>query len=236
MSILDRVEQELRRQYFSQGKYGVEKSMVESLGGNRVAVGITIKEGRAAKIKTINVVGNKAYDDDDLVKQFELTTPTLISFFTKSDQYSNRSRRGPREPALVLPRPGLHQFQHRFDAGRHHPGQERGLYHHQRDRGRPLSSRGGQAGGRSDHPGRQSVPLVATKRGDIFSRKAVTQTSTNLSDRLGDEGYAFANVNPVPEIDNAGKTVALTISSTPASAPMSAASTSPATPRPATKC
>jgi outer membrane protein insertion porin family len=211
-SILDRVEQELRRQYFSQGKYGVEiKSLVESLGGNRVAVGITIKEGRAAKIKSINVVGNKAYDDDDLVKQFELTTPTLISFFTKSDQYSKQKLAGDLESlrSYYLDR-GYINFSIDSTQVAITPDKSEVYITINVTEGDRYRLAGVKLAGDLIIPADDLFPLVDTKRGDIFSRKAVTQTSTNLSDRLGDEGYAFANVNPVPEIDNAGKTVALT--------------------------
>ena len=211
-SVLDRVEQELRRQYFSQGKYGVEiKSLVESLGGNRVAVGITIKEGRAAKIKSINVVGNKAYGDDDLVKQFELTTPTLISFFTKSDQYSKQKLAGDLESlrSYYLDR-GYINFSIDSTQVAITPDKSEVYITINVTEGDRYRLASVKLAGDLIIPADDLFPLVATKRGDIFSRKAVTQTSTNLSDRLGDEGYAFANVNPVPEIDNAGKTVALT--------------------------
>ena len=211
-SVLDRVEQELRRQYFSQGKYGVEiKSLVESLGGNRVAVGITIKEGRAAKIKSINVVGNKAYDDDDLVKQFELTTPTLISFFTKSDQYSKQKLAGDLESlrSYYLDR-GYINFSIDSTQVAITPDKSEVYITVNVSEGDRYRLANVKLAGDLIIPADDLFPLVATKRGDIFSRKAVTQTSTNLSDRLGDEGYAFANINPVPEIDNAGKTVALT--------------------------
>ena len=211
-SVLDRVEQELRRQYFSQGKYGVEiKSLVESMGGNRVAVGITIKEGRAAKIKSINVVGNKAYDDDDLVKQFELTTPTLISFFTKSDQYSKQKLAGDLESlrSYYLDR-GYINFSIDSTQVAITPDKSEVYITINVTEGDRYRLAGVKLAGDLIIPADDLFPLVATKRGDIFSRKAVTQTSTNLSDRLGDEGYAFANVNPVPEIDNVGKTVALT--------------------------
>jgi len=211
-SVLDRVEQELRRQYFSQGKYGVEiKSLVESLGGNRVAVGITIKEGRAAKIKSINMVGNKAYGDDDLVKQFELTTPTLISFFTKSDQYSKQKLAGDLESlrSYYLDR-GYINFSIDSTQVAITPDKSEVYITINVTEGDRYRLASVKLAGDLIVPADDLFPLVATKRGDIFSRKAVTQTSTNLSDRLGDEGYAFANVNPVPEIDNAGKTVALT--------------------------
>src|SRR5690606_723753 len=94
-SQLDRLEQELRRQYFSAGKYAVDiKSTVTPLDSNRVAVSIQISEGRAARIRQINIVGNTVFDEDEILDEFELSTPTLFSFFTKSDQYSRQKLSG----------------------------------------------------------------------------------------------------------------------------------------------
>ncbi|HEX9582882.1 MAG TPA: POTRA domain-containing protein, partial [Gammaproteobacteria bacterium] len=90
-SIFDSVEQELRRSYFSQGRYAVIiTSTVTPLERNRVAVNFDISEGKVAKIKQINIVGNESFDDDELVDLFSLTTPNIFSIFTKSDQYSKQ--------------------------------------------------------------------------------------------------------------------------------------------------
>ena len=92
---LDGLERELRRQYFSAGKYAVTiNSEVTPLANNRVAVTIDISEGKAARIKQINIVGNQSYKEDDLLADFELSRPTLLSFFTKDDQYSRQKLSG----------------------------------------------------------------------------------------------------------------------------------------------
>ncbi len=211
-SLLDKVEQELRRQYFGQGKYAVQiDSNVKSLGGNRVAVTIHIAEGRAARIKQINIVGNKAYDDDELLKSFKLTTPTLISFFTKSDQYS-KQKLGADLEALRS---------HYLDSGFVNfnidstqvsitPDKSDVYVTINVSEGERYEISDVKLAGDLIVPADDLFPLVTTGRGEIFSRKEVTQTSTNISERLGDEGYAFANVNPVPQIDEKSKTVSLT--------------------------
>ena len=80
--ILDKVVQELRRQYYGQGKYGVKVTTeLQPLPGNRVAVGINVAEGKAARIKEINIVGNEEYKDKKLLKLFELSNPNILSFF-----------------------------------------------------------------------------------------------------------------------------------------------------------
>ncbi|OOO01891.1 MAG: Outer membrane protein assembly factor BamA [Chromatiales bacterium USCg_Taylor] len=211
-SLLDKVEQELRRQYFGQGKYAVQiESNVKSMGSNRVAVTIQIAEGRAARIKQINVVGNKAYDDDELLKSFKLTTPTLISFFTKSDQYS-KQKLGADLEALRS---------HYLDSGFVNfnidstqvsitPDKSDVYVTINVSEGERYEISDVKLAGDLIVPADDLFPLVTTGRGEIFSRKEVTQTSTNISERLGDEGYAFANVNPVPQIDEKSKTVSLT--------------------------
>ncbi|MFB3101496.1 MAG: outer membrane protein assembly factor BamA, partial [Gammaproteobacteria bacterium] len=90
-SQLQKLEQELRRQYNSLGKYAVKiNSTVTELDHNRVAVTIDVSEGVAAKIQKINIVGNTVYKEKKLIKLFKLSTPTLFSFFTKKDQYSRQ--------------------------------------------------------------------------------------------------------------------------------------------------
>ncbi len=88
---LDQVEQELRRQYLSLGKYSVRiTTTVSELSNNRVAIDVDISEGQASKIKKINIVGNTVFDEDDLLEQFTLSTPTLFSYFSNNDQYSKQ--------------------------------------------------------------------------------------------------------------------------------------------------
>jgi outer membrane protein insertion porin family len=210
-SLLDKVEQELRRQYFSQGKYGVKiDSQVKKLGANRVAVTLAITEGRAARIKQINIVGNRAYSDKALIKKFKLTTPTLFSFFTKSDQYSKQKLSADLE-ALRSHYLDNGYINFNIDSTQVSitPDKSDIYITINVSEGDRYTLSEVKLAGDLIVPQQDLFPLVTTKRGMVFSRKEVTQTSTNLTERLGDEGYAFANVNAVPEIDNAKKTVAL---------------------------
>ena len=102
---LDRVTQELRRQYYANGQYGVriEHELIP-IDARTVEVAITISEGEAARIKQINVIGNDSFADDVILGIFELTTPNWISWFTKDDQYSKQKLSGDLEStALSLP-------------------------------------------------------------------------------------------------------------------------------------
>lgn len=90
-SKLETLEQELTRQYNSLGKYAVRlESTVTELDNNRVAVTIDVSEGIAAKIQKINIVGNTVYKEKKLLKQFKLSKSSLLSFYSKNDQYSRQ--------------------------------------------------------------------------------------------------------------------------------------------------
>ncbi len=94
-SVLDRIEQELERQYFASGKYGVGiESTVSPLERNRVAVRIEIDEGLTARLKQINIVGNEAFTDKELLKEFKLGTTNWLSFYTKNNRYSKQQLSG----------------------------------------------------------------------------------------------------------------------------------------------
>jgi len=93
-ALLDKAEQELKRQYFNKGKYAVEiKTTLTPLDRNRVAVQFDVVEGDTAKIRQINVVGNKAFTEKELLKEFSSSTPGWLTWYTKADQYS-KSRLG----------------------------------------------------------------------------------------------------------------------------------------------
>jgi outer membrane protein insertion porin family len=93
-SALDRAEQEMKRQYITRGRYAAQvTTTVTPLERNRVAVNFTVDEGEAAKIARINIVGNKAFSEKELLDQMQLTTPGWITWYTKNDQYSKPSCR-----------------------------------------------------------------------------------------------------------------------------------------------
>ena len=92
---LDRVQQELITQYYNRGKYNVAVDPhVTQLDHNRVAVDIEIREGKVAKIKEINVVGNTAFSDKQIEKGFESGTTNWLSWYSKNDQYSREKLSG----------------------------------------------------------------------------------------------------------------------------------------------
>ncbi|HCE09893.1 MAG TPA: outer membrane protein assembly factor BamA, partial [Oxalobacteraceae bacterium] len=94
-SLVDRAEQELKRQYLSRGLYGVQiTTTVTPIERNRVNVRFAVDEGEIARIKQINIVGNKVFSDSELRKQVSLTTPGWFTWYSKSDQYSKQKLTG----------------------------------------------------------------------------------------------------------------------------------------------
>jgi len=209
---LDKVKQELQRQYYAHGKYGVRiTSEVTPLDDSSVNVHFTISEGRAARIKEINIVGNEVYSDSQIIGDFELTTPTWTSWFTKDDQYSKQKLQG-----------DLEDLRSRYvDNGYIYFNVDSTQVSITPDKAdvyitinisegdRYTISEVKLAGTLIVEPD-ELFDLVTTRTGMVFSRKKMTQTAKNLTERLGDEGYAFANVNPIPNANAETKTAAIT--------------------------
>jgi outer membrane protein insertion porin family len=210
--VLDKVEQELRRQYYSRGKYGLKiDSEVADLPRNRVAVTINISEGKVAKIKQINIVGNHAFEDDELLKVFELSTPNLLSFYTKSDQYSKQKLSADLERlrSYYLDR-GYIKFDIESTQVSITPNKKEIYITVNVKEGDVYTVKEVKLTGKTIVSPQELVPLVKIGPSDTFSRKLATETSKAISDRLGDEGYIFANVNMVPDINDQEKTVNIT--------------------------
>ncbi len=211
-AMLDRIEQELRRQYFGTGKYGVEiDSTVSPLERNRVAVRIAIVEGQTARIKQINIIGNEAFSDRELLSQFELGTTKWYSFYTKNDQYSKQRLGGDLERlrSFYLDR-GYINFEITSTQVSISPDKEGMYVTIAIEEGDVYRVREIKLAGESTVPTELLFPLIHLRRGEDFSRIKATESAERISELLGSEGYAFANVNAVPEIDEENKEVTIT--------------------------
>jgi len=210
--VLDKVEQELSRQYFSHGKYGLKiTTEVSNLTRNRVGIHIKISEGRVAKIKQINVVGNNVFDDKTLLRNLELNTSNLLSFYTKDDQYSKQKLQADLETlrSYYLDR-GYINFNIESTQVAITPDKKDIYVTINVKEGDVYTLEKVKLAGNLVVNPQELIKLMKVGPGEIFSRKNATETSKAVSDRLGDDGYAFANVNMVPEINEAKKTVDMT--------------------------
>ncbi len=186
--VLDRVEQEMRRQYFSHGKYGLKiKTEVSNLTRNRVGIHIDISEGLVAKIKNINVVGNKVHENDDLLDEFELSTSNWLSFYTKDDQYSKQKLSADLERlrSYYLDR-GYINFSIESTQVAITPDKKEIYVTVNVDEGELFTLEKVKLTGNLVIDPEEIVKLVQVGPEEIFSRKNATRTSKAISDRLGD--------------------------------------------------
>ncbi len=211
-STLDKVEQELRRQYYSNGKYSVKiKSTSTPLERNRVGITIDVSEGTAAKIKEINIVGNTVFEEEDLLEQFELTVPTWYSFFSKDDQYSKQKLAADLEKlsSHYLDR-GYLKFNIDSTQVSITPDKKDIYITINITEGEQYTVSEVTISGKLLYPDEELFKAVQVRDKDVFSRRLVVDSTDRLTDLMGNDGYAFSNVNTIPDVDEKNKTVALT--------------------------
>ncbi len=211
-SLLEKTEQELKRQYFSSGRYAVGiKTAVTPLERNRVGLSIEVSEGRVARIQQITLVGNKSFGDKELLALFSLGPTHLFSFLSKNDQYSKPKLSADLETLRsYYQNRGFLDFTINSTQVSISPDKEQIYITANITEGRRYTVSGYRLAGRLIVPEEELRALVSIKPGGVFSRQEVTEGARRISDRLGNDGYAFANVNPVPEVDKENNTVAFT--------------------------
>ncbi|MDO9204666.1 outer membrane protein assembly factor BamA [Methylotenera sp.] len=211
-SQLDRAEQEVKRQYLSQGKYGATvKAVVSPLERNRVAVRFDIEEGAVSKIRNINIVGNQTFSTDDLRAEFLLTTPNWMSWWNKDDQYSKQKLNADLETlrSFYLNQ-GYLEFNIDSTQVSISPDKKDIYITVNVTEGEKYTISEVKIAGETIVSDEEIQQLITIKKGDTFSREKVTQSSKAISDRLSNDGYAFSNVNPVPEVNKEQHTAAFT--------------------------
>ncbi|MCC6593764.1 MAG: outer membrane protein assembly factor BamA [Xanthomonadales bacterium] len=210
---IERVTQELTRQYNNRGKYNVRITpSVKALDRTRVDVTITIAEGKAAKIKHLNIVGNERYSDEEIRDEFELDTTNWLSWYRRDDQYSREKLSGDLEKlrAFYLDR-GHVDFDVESTQVSVSPDR-RNVYITANVAEGPIYSVGDvRLTGKFIVDESTLRRLVMFKSGETFSRKKLEQTSEYIQKLLGNFGYAFATVSPIPNVDREKRIVDITL-------------------------
>ncbi len=202
-SLLDRAEQELKRQYISRGKYAVKITTTTTpLERNRVAVNFDINEGRTARIRQINFVGNEAFADKQLRGLFVLTTPGWLTWFTKNDQYSKQKLSADLETlrSFYLDR-GYLEFDIESTQVSITPNMRDIYITANITEGAQYTVSDITLAGEMIVPEEELQQLIQLVPGEVFAREKLTESVKLITDRLGDDGYAFANVNASPVVD-----------------------------------
>jgi outer membrane protein insertion porin family len=211
-STLDEVERFMTDQYYSRGKYGVKvDTTVEEVPGNSVKIAIDIAEGKRAKIRQINIVGNEVFDDDDLVDEFKLGTPNWLSWYRQDDRYSREELSGDLESlrSYYMDR-GYANFDVTSTQVAIAPGKDDIFITLNVDEGEVYRISDVKIAGDLVIPEWQLRNMIQVSRGDIFSRKRLTATTELMAFRLGEDGYAFAKIEPVPQVNEETKEIAIT--------------------------
>jgi outer membrane protein insertion porin family len=210
--ILEGMAQELERQYVSQGRYGAKvETEVEQLPRNRVAINISIDEGDVAKIRHINIVGNKAFSEETLLESFEQSETGWLSWIRGDDKYSREKLSGDLETleTWYLDR-GYLKFAVESTQVSVSPNKESVYITININEGETYKISEIELSGELKIPESQVKALILMREGMIFSQALMTSSSELITRRLGNEGYTFAEVQGYPEVDEEDNTAKVT--------------------------
>src|SRR5258708_1787611 len=211
-ALLDQAEQELKRQYLTVGVCGVEvNANVTPVGGDRVAINFNMNEGEVAKIKRINIVGNRAFSEEELLPVLQLRTLGWFTWFSKNEQYSGQKLQADLESLRsYYLNVGYLEFNIDSTQVSITPDRHDIYITINLTEGEKYEVADVKLGGDLLVPEAELRPLITIKPGETFSREKLTESTKAITDRLGREGYAFANVNANPDIDKEKRKVSFT--------------------------
>jgi outer membrane protein insertion porin family len=208
---LDRIVQELTRQYYNHGKYNVTvKPKLVELDRNRVEISIIIAEGKISKIKQINLVGNKAFSQDEIRRDFESDTSNITSWYSHDDQYSREKLSGDLEKlnSYYLDR-GYVDFSIDSTQVSISPDKRAMYLTANVSEGEIFNISDIKLSGNLIITEEDMAKLVTAKPGEVFSRAKLEKSAQQMTAVLANIGYAFAQVTPIPTVDRANKTVSI---------------------------
>ncbi|MCE2969936.1 MAG: outer membrane protein assembly factor BamA [Burkholderiales bacterium] len=212
-ALLERAEQELKRQYLSRGYYAVTvKTTVTPIERNRVNVVIAVDEGEAARIQRIAFTGNKVFSESTLRGQMELTTPGWLTWYNKRDQYSRQKLQADLEKirSYYLNR-GYLDFNIESTQVTISPSKEDVSITINLNEGERYTIASVKLAGELLGLDAELDPLVDIKPGSVYNAEEINVVGKRITDRFSTLGYAFATANPVPEADREKRIVDLTI-------------------------
>jgi outer membrane protein insertion porin family len=211
-SVLDEVKQYLTDQYFSRGKYAVRvDAKVEEVPGNKVKLTIDVNEGKRARIRQINVAGNTAFPDEELLEQFELKTPNWLSWYRSDDRYAREALSGDLEKlrSYYMDR-GYANFAVTSTQVAIAPEKDDIFVTINVHEGEVFKVSEVKIAGNLVVPESELRRLIFMRAGNTYSLRAVTATTEAMKMRLGVDGYAFATIDPVPQLNPDTKEITLT--------------------------
>jgi outer membrane protein insertion porin family len=216
-ALVDRAEQEIKRQYLSRSLYGAEVvTTITPVERNRVNVTFTMTEGDAARIGEIRILGSKVFSEGTLVGLMELTTSGWLTWYTKNDRYSRAKLNADLETirSYYLNR-GYLEFNVESTQVTISPDKQEISITITVNEGQPYTVTGVRLQGDFLGKDQEFRELVRIKPGEPYRAIDATDTTKAFSDRFAVYGYAFARVDATPEVDRATGQVAITLRAEP---------------------
>jgi outer membrane protein insertion porin family len=211
-SVLDEVQQFLKEQYYDRGKYGViVNSDVIDRPNNTVLVSIEVKEGERAKIRQVNIIGNRSFDEKDIREDFELDTANWLSWFRQDDRYAKEAMGGDLETlrSFYMDR-GYADFRVESTQVAISPNKKDIYVTINLHEGQQYKISDTKVVGKMVIPEEQLSGLILARPGSTFNLQLLTQSMELMEFRLGEQGYANAEIEPVPELDHEKKEASVT--------------------------
>ena len=209
---LDQIASDLERQYVSQGRYDASvEATVEELTRNRVAIKVDIYEGSVSGLKHINIIGNLAFSDEELLDLLELRIPKFFAFFSKDDQYSREKFQSDIEAleSFYLDR-GYLDFRIESTQVSVAPNMEDVYITINLEEGEVYSVSGVEiAGELRDIPESSIRALILGTEDKVFSRSLMTSSEERIEAALGNAGYTFASAKGEPVQDEEDNSVTI---------------------------
>ena len=212
-ALLDRAEQELKRQYINRSLYGAEVvTTVTPIERNRVNLVFNVTEGEPAKISEIKIVGNKTFSESTLRNLFDLSTGGWLTWYTKADRYSRAKLNADIESmrSYYLTR-GFLEFNVNSTQVAISPNKKDISITINVTEGERFVVSGVTLQGNYLGKEEEFKSLVTIRAGEAYNADLVTQTSKAFSDYYGNFGFAFARVEARPEIDRSNNRVSLVL-------------------------
>jgi outer membrane protein insertion porin family len=216
-ALIDRAEQEIKRQYLTRSLYGAEvTTTITPLERNRVNVVFTMSEGEAAKISEIRIVGNKAFSEGTLLGLMGRTTSGWLTWYTKSDRYSRSELNADLETIRAYyTNRGYLEFDIESTQVTISPDKQDIAITISVREGQPYTVTAVRLEGEYLGKEEDFRRLVRIKPGDPYRSADVAATAKAFGDLFGQFGYAFARTEARPEIDRASGQVVVVLAADP---------------------
>lgn len=208
-AVLERADQELRRQYLARGYYGVSvKTTVTPLERNRVRITISVDEGRASSISAIRFFGNKTFDNDELADLMQLGVPNWFSWYTKRDLYSREKLAADLESIRSFyMNQGYLDFKIDSVQVSIAPNKSDVYVTINMTEGEKYTVNDVRLTGDLLGLDSELQALITLEKGEMYNAEKVKNVSSAITDKLATLGYAFATANASPISDAQGRTV-----------------------------